>query len=402
MAGFDNETLYADNYDFRGVQPVIPQVTAVGQLPIGTGGSPAIKVGTITSSTLTVGYSNPNITLEVPGGAAITSVLTANATPQFSLVGSTSTVDFDLTNLVLGSSLPALTTGTQNVGMGQDVFPDVTSGDSNVAIGWATGNALTEGIRNTFVGTSSGNNITTGDENTLLGSSTGSSITTGNSNVGIGHDALETLLGGIQNIHIKNGVTANFTGSVSSSIIIGGGASPLGSNTIRIGQNGSGAGQQNRCFIAGIAGITVSASEPVAIDTNGQLSGLGLGSAAQVLTSNGAGSSPTWQAPGGLAYTDQASSVSVTSDSGSFSTAAITLTLPASPAQGDVCEFVASTSDQLVIQAAGTQVIHIGNTASSATGTATSSAIGDSLSLVYQSSTDDWWALNSVGNWTLA
>lgn len=66
MSGFDNETMYANNYDFRGVQPVIPQVTTAGQLPIGTGASPAIEVGSLTSpdGSITIGYSAPNITLQ--------------------------------------------------------------------------------------------------------------------------------------------------------------------------------------------------------------------------------------------------------------------------------------------------------------------------------------------------
>jgi len=72
MSGFDNETVYANNWDFRGVQPVLPQVTATGQLPIGTGASPAILVGKLTSplGTVTIGYSSPNITLDIAGGAS--------------------------------------------------------------------------------------------------------------------------------------------------------------------------------------------------------------------------------------------------------------------------------------------------------------------------------------------
>lgn len=72
MSGFDNETVYANNWDFRGTQPVVPQVTAAGQLPIGTGGSPAILVGSVTSpsGTITVGYSSPNITLDLAGGSS--------------------------------------------------------------------------------------------------------------------------------------------------------------------------------------------------------------------------------------------------------------------------------------------------------------------------------------------
>lgn len=70
MAGFDNDVMWADNYDFRGVDPPAAQVTASGQLPIGTGASPAISVGLITSplGTLSIGYSNPNITIDLVGG----------------------------------------------------------------------------------------------------------------------------------------------------------------------------------------------------------------------------------------------------------------------------------------------------------------------------------------------
>src|SRR6266404_4717004 len=84
MSGFDNEVVYCNNWDFRGVQPVDPQVTASGQLPIGTGGSPAILVGKITSplGTVTIGYSSPNITLEVAGGAAAVEHLTGDTGGQ--------------------------------------------------------------------------------------------------------------------------------------------------------------------------------------------------------------------------------------------------------------------------------------------------------------------------------
>lgn len=72
MSGFDNETMYANNYDFRGVQPVVPQVTTAGQLPIGTGASPAIEVGSLTSpdGSIDIGYSSPNITLQADGALA--------------------------------------------------------------------------------------------------------------------------------------------------------------------------------------------------------------------------------------------------------------------------------------------------------------------------------------------
>lgn len=103
-----------------------------------------------------------------------------------------------------------------------------------------------------------------------------------------------------------------------------------------------------------------------------------------------------------VVYTDEGSNTSVISDSGSFATAAVTLTLPASPSDGERCEFVA-TNGVLTIQAAGTQVIHIAGDSSSAGGTATGTATGDSVTLVYQASTDDWWSQGApCGVWVLA
>lgn len=85
MSGFDNEVLFANNYDFRGVVPVVAQVTAEGQLPIGTGASPAIEVGVLTSpdSSITIGYSNPDITIQAGDAVATTyQAQTGSATPS--------------------------------------------------------------------------------------------------------------------------------------------------------------------------------------------------------------------------------------------------------------------------------------------------------------------------------
>lgn len=67
MAGFDNEVLYCDNVDFRGTSPISAQVTVAAELIIGTGGSPALGIGTLTSSdsSVTISYSSPNINLVV-------------------------------------------------------------------------------------------------------------------------------------------------------------------------------------------------------------------------------------------------------------------------------------------------------------------------------------------------
>ena len=67
MAGFDNDVVYGTNVDFSGGNPVTGKITANGQLLIGSTALPNIQVGTLTSpnSTVTVGYSSPNITLDV-------------------------------------------------------------------------------------------------------------------------------------------------------------------------------------------------------------------------------------------------------------------------------------------------------------------------------------------------
>ena len=67
----DQNVMFADNYDFSGSAAPAPQVSASGILPIGTGGTPAIKPGVLTSpdGSIAIGYSTPNITLQVSGGS---------------------------------------------------------------------------------------------------------------------------------------------------------------------------------------------------------------------------------------------------------------------------------------------------------------------------------------------
>ncbi len=118
------------------------------------------------------------------------------------------------------------------------------------------------------------------------------------------------------------------------------------------------------------------------------------------VTTSGSGSTLTINS---VVYTDQGGSTSVTSDSGSFATAAITLTLPATPAQGEICEFVTTSADSLVVDAPGTQLIRIGTSVSSAGGTATSPALaGSSLVLRYRSSDTTWYATSEIGVWITA
>ena len=114
----------------------------------------------------------------------------------------------------------------------------------------------------------------------------------------------------------------------------------------------------------------------------------------------GASSTLTVRSP---PYKDEASSTTVAINSGSFATNAITLTTPASAGllDGDLLEFVA-TNGALVIQLAATQAAHLGIAATSVAGTISGTATGDSITLRYQASSNDWWATSSVGIWILA
>ena len=75
-SGFENSLVFAENADFSGnANPALGNgLQTNGQLWIGTttpnAGGTQINVGEITSSTLTVGYSSPNITIEMPGGGS--------------------------------------------------------------------------------------------------------------------------------------------------------------------------------------------------------------------------------------------------------------------------------------------------------------------------------------------
>ncbi len=116
---------------------------------------------------------------------------------------------------------------------------------------------------------------------------------------------------------------------------------------------------------------------------------------------SGSGSTLTVKSP---PYADDGSSTTSTLYSGSFVTAAITLTLPASAglADGDLFEYVCTTAGALIIQAVGAQQIRIGSLISSAAGTATSTNVGDSVSLRFRAADGFFYATSSIGIWLMA
>jgi hypothetical protein len=201
-----------------------------------------------------------------------------NSNTNIKIIGSASTLtqDFGLTtNLILGANAAGITSGTNNVAVGQANLNGVTSGNNNTAIGFNALKSVTTGFLNTAIGSLSqqtlisGNGnvsigysslaLNTGDSNTALGYSAMGSCTTGSSNCAVGNGALGGLSTGTFNIGIGGGGFngAGLTGSDSNNIMIGHPGVSGDNNIGRIGVQGTGIGQIKEMHLAG-ALITTS------------------------------------------------------------------------------------------------------------------------------------------------
>ena len=105
---------------------------------------------------------------------------------------------------------------------------------------------------------------------------------------------------------------------------------------------------------------------------------------------------------GGMTWTDEAAGFTADANNGYFCTAALTALLPAIPSQGNVVQIICDTASAVVVQANAGQMIRIGAELSSSGGTATSTAQGDNLNLVYRASGATWIALSADATWLVA
>jgi hypothetical protein len=160
-----------------------------------------------------------------------------------------------------------------NIFVGQGAGHATVSGTDNDALGALALAGVTSGAFNIAIGSSSLQGLTTSSSNVSVGlNSLGSLTTGGGNNTSVGFVALGNLGTGANNIAIGSTAGDGYTGAESSNVVIAAQGTGGESNVIRIGTQGSGAGQQNACFIAGIAGVTVASSAAVLIDTaTGQL-----------------------------------------------------------------------------------------------------------------------------------
>ncbi len=144
---------------------------------------------------------------------------------------------------------------------------------SNILIGNAAYSSIS-GTSNVTVG--GGSSLASGFSNTLIGASSGSTITSGTNNCALGRTALNGLITGTNNVSIGEQSSTNFTGAESDNIIIGTlNKGVIGdSNTTRIGlSTGTGSGQINATYIAGIFGksVDIVSGANAVIDNTGKL-----------------------------------------------------------------------------------------------------------------------------------
>lgn len=88
-----------------------------------------------------------------------------------------------------GFGFPAVSTGVENIFIGNETAMVITSAFSNSIVGYRAGFGLTTGYNNVVFGALCGGALTTGFENILIGKEAGRALTTGTNNVFIGHRA---------------------------------------------------------------------------------------------------------------------------------------------------------------------------------------------------------------------
>lgn len=106
---------------------------------------------------------------------------------------------------------------------------------------------------------------------------------------------------------------------------------------------------------------------------------------------------------GGLLWSETSGAFAAAAGNGYIITNTATATLPTAQPVGTTIAFIVNTTNALTIDAGGTELIRVGTVVSSAGGTCTSTARGDSIVLVYGTTDTQWASLSGAqGTWVLA
>ncbi len=153
---------------------------------------------------------------------------------------------------------------------GSTISLNLVDGNDNLMLGRVAGNSSESGTWNVGIGTGALNALTSANQNTCVGFTSGLLINSGSANTAYGYTSLAGLTTGTGN-HVFGYLSGNaYTGAESSNILICNGGVNGESNVTRIGNQGTGSLQQNKCYISGITGATVTGTA-VLCATDGQL-----------------------------------------------------------------------------------------------------------------------------------
>lgn len=371
MSGFENDVVYAKNADFsQADNQNVSEANGLatnGQMWIGTtavnAGGTHINVGSITSpnGTLTVGYSSPNITLDLAGGSIGIDSIGVDATSGGG------------TNPVLPTAAGLVTVNGAIVAAGTNPVRTDGTGANTMAVEVQISQALAA-TDATKIGLcnfdSAAFDVDANGFVTLNGGGVAASSFEVQANTAPGTDPVVPSATGV--------VTVNGAAVANHSVVIETHSRAANAYNLEIQYATSAAATD-----ATKSGVAHFDSANFTVDADGFVS----------LTPSG-----------GITWSDVSGAFSPLPENGYFITGTATGTLPAVPAQGDTIKFyVDHATEDLTIDAPGTQLIRIGTAVSSAGGTAVSSAQGDSVELVYRASDTTWHAFNGAqGTWALS
>ena len=248
-------------------------------------------------------------------GGTLTGTTAVNTGGSYQIGGSSVLSTPAVANTFVGALAgTANSSGQNNTFVGNSVGTANTTGSDNLFAGVQSGQSNTTGLKNTFLGVSAGQQ-SRGNNNTLLGYAAGNSLSSGGQNTFLGANAGSSVSTGKSNIYIVNaGVDQE-------------------NNTIRIGTQGTGNGQQSTVYIAGISGNAISGGSPVYVDANGML-GTGTGGGGGVTSWNGRTGDVVPQS-GDYSFSLLNGTLGDSQLSGSYSAHAVTLSNPGNSFTGD-------------------------------------------------------------------
>lgn len=219
----------------------------------GTNVAPSFQSNPGSTAIQTIDGDNGSVSGTTVTVFANQATLNSGSSVAFANSGTTSTLnvtDGGLNTIIGQGAGVTPNSASSCTGLGYQALASITDDDNHVAIGRAALQSANDGSSNTAVGAYALNALVAGGDNTAVGAHAGISLPNGNFNTMIGYFA-----------------GTGYTNAESSNILIGNAGTASENNTIRIGDQGSGNLQQNRFFAAGVAGVSVSNTEMVTIDT---------------------------------------------------------------------------------------------------------------------------------------